>query len=87
MPICIKYVCILPSIYVANMTPHDLEVKRYNDLMNRLNQIEALMLELMDHPDAHLNTKLVNDNAFLCAVYIKDAKYIFKKYANQVDDL
>lgn len=71
----------MQPIHMAfTMTPHDIELKRYNDIMFRISQIEALLYEVLDGKCDN-----VDDNMTLSLVYIKDIKDKFRRYANQED--
>lgn len=63
------------------MTPHDLELKRYNDIIHRLDQIENTLMIIMNHKQYSKMHKLMNDGVMLCTVYVKDVKDKFKRYA------
>ncbi len=67
------------------MTPHDIELKRYNDIMIRLGQIEAALHEVYDDKGKISNYDELNDKVFLSLVYLRDIKDKFKRYANQDD--
>ena len=64
------------------MTPHDLELKRYNDITHRLDQIEDILNKVI-YSKAH---KLVLDGATLSLVYLKDVKDMFRRYAERQHD-
>ncbi len=63
------------------MTPHDIELKRYNDIMFRLGQIEETLYDVLD---LKCNKK-IEDAMTISLVYIRDIKDKFKRYANQED--
>jgi len=68
------------------MTPHDLELKRYNEIANRLDQIEIVLFKLMDHSSYSKTHKLLQDGVTLCLVYLKDVKDKFRRYAERQHD-
>lgn len=65
------------------MTPHDLELKRYNDIVQRLDQIENILYKIMDHTSYKKNHKVIDDGVHLSLVYLKDVKDLFRKYAER----
>ena len=68
------------------MTPHDLELKRYNEIMERLQQIEAVLFKVMDHSSYSKTHKLLQDGVTLGLVYLKDVKDKLRRYAERQDD-
>lgn len=67
------------------MTPHDIELKRYNDIMLRLDQIEAVLFKVMDHSSYSKAHKLLQDGVTLGLVYLKDVKDKLRRYAERQD--
>ena len=68
------------------MTPHDLELKKYNDVMHRLDQIEIVLLKVMDHAGYSKTHKLLQDGVTLSLVYLKDVKDKFRIYSERNND-
>lgn len=65
------------------MTPHDLELKQFNEIMHKLDLIEGVLFKIMDHVSYSKTHKLMQDGVTLSLVYIKDAKDKFKKYGER----
>lgn len=63
------------------MTPHDQEVRLYNDIMHRIQQIEGTINKLFSNRSTL--PKEAEDAIFLAAVYAKDLNDKFTKYANR----
>lgn len=63
------------------MTPHDQELRLYNDIVHRLDQIEAALFKIMDNANIDPNRKFMYDDSVLALVYLKDVKDKFRKYA------
>jgi len=68
------------------MTPHDLELKRFNDIVSRLDQIEIVLFKIMDHSSYSKTHKLLQDGVTLSLVYLKDVKDKFRRYAERQHD-
>ena len=68
------------------MTPHDLELKRYNEIMSRLDKIEVIFYSVMDHSSYSKTNKLLQDAVTLGLVYLKDVKDKLRRYAERQDD-
>jgi len=68
------------------MTPHDPELKRYNEIANRLDQIEVVLFKLMDHSSYSKTHKLLQDGVTLSLVYLKDVKDKFRRYSERQHD-
>ena len=65
------------------MTPHDLELKQYNAIMERLELIALKMNELYSNRREYELHRYVEDGIYLCAVWALDAKDKFKKYGER----
>jgi hypothetical protein len=68
------------------MSPHDLELKRYNEIMIRLDQIESILFKVMDHSSYSKTHKLLQDGVTLGLVYLKDVKDKLRRYAERAHD-
>lgn len=68
------------------MTPHDLELKRYNEIVIRLEQIESVLFKVMDHSSYSKTHKLLQDGVTLSLVYLRDVKDKFRRYAEREHD-
>jgi hypothetical protein len=68
------------------MTPHDLELKRYNEIMHRLDQIEVILYSVMDHSSYSKAHKLLQDGVTLGLVYLKDVKDKLRRYSERQHD-
>ena len=68
------------------MTPHDLELKRYNEIADRLDQIEAVLFKAMDNACLDPNRKFIYDSVTLSLVYLRDVKDMFRRYAERQHD-
>ena len=68
------------------MTPHDLELKRYNEIMSRLDKIEVILYSVMDHSSYSKTNKLLQDGVTLGLVYLRDVKDKLRRYAERQDD-
>lgn len=62
------------------MTPHDKELKLYNDIIARLEQIEMQILLLANYEDYSAMSNQQKDAIVLAGVYCLDAKDKFKRY-------
>ena len=61
------------------MNPHDLELRLYNDIMHRFEQIEESLHTVYDV--RHQMDKMAEDSLYLAIVWCKDAKDKFKRYS------
>ena len=65
------------------MTPHDLELKQYNDIMDRLERIAVELNKVYSNKRAVPMPKSVEDSVYLCAVWAIDAMDKLKKYGER----
>ena len=65
------------------MTPHDLELKLFNDIMKTIEKIEGTMNKLFSKRKELAIPREVEDGIFLTAVWALDLKDKFTKYANR----
>lgn len=65
------------------MTPHDKELRLYNDIMDRLEKIEGTMNKLFSKRKELTMPREVEDGIFITAVWALDLKDKFTKYANR----
>lgn len=63
------------------MTPHDKELKLYNEIIARLEQLEMQILLLANYEDYNTMSNQQKDAIVLAGVYCLDAKDKFKRYA------
>lgn len=65
------------------MTPHDKELKLYNDIIARLEQLEEQIRKLANYDDFthNLLSREQQDAIVLAGVYCLDTKDKFKRYA------
>lgn len=68
------------------MTPHDLELRRYNHITVRLDQAEEQIRKLAEYDTYNMLTSEQQDAVVLAGVYILDAKDSFRRYAEKQDD-
>jgi hypothetical protein len=68
------------------MTPHDVELKRYNDIVERLDQAYNECIKFMEHRANTVVTNDMRDSIFMAGIYICDAKDKFKVYAESKYD-
>lgn len=61
------------------MTPHDKELRLYNDIMHRFEQIEESLHTVYDV--RHQFDKITEDALYLAIVWCKDAKDKFLRYS------
>jgi hypothetical protein len=65
------------------MTPHDLELKLYRDIVNRLEQIEQETNKLYALRSELCFDKDTENSIFLCTIWAMDAKDKLRKYAER----
>lgn len=65
------------------MTPHDKELKLYNDIIARLEQLEMQILLLANYDHFNAMTPQQKDAIVLAGVYCLDAKDKFKRYVER----
>ena len=63
------------------MTPHDLELKRYNEIVLKLDQIETALYKIMDHSAFTGYDAKVQNGVTLALVYLRDVKDKINKYS------
>jgi len=68
------------------MTPHDLELRRYNHITVRLDQAEEQIRNLAQYDTYQTLSREQQDAIVLAGVYILDAKDSFRRYAERQDD-
>ncbi len=67
------------------MTPHDLELKRYNHISMRLDQLEEQIRKLAEYDAYNSLSPSQQDAIVLAGVYCLDAKDSFRRYAERQD--
>lgn len=63
------------------MSPHDHEIKLFNDIIATIDKIEGTLSRL--HCDYKQLPKEVEGGLFLCSIWALDLKDNFTKYANR----
>lgn len=66
------------------MTLHDQELRLYNDIMHRFEQMEEEMQHI--YSSCHDFDKIYVDRLFLVVVWCKDAKDKFQKYSELIKE-
>jgi|GEM_PF-3843077 len=65
------------------MTPHDVELKQFNNIMNRLELIELNLFRVMDDASYKDIPKNMQDSIYVSIVFLKDAKDKLMKYGER----